>query len=82
MHVTVHLPLTDEQVEQFSTGEYSADLFYSAALAAFKVRGNSMLARQYLYIGARLNPHILLRLLAKMHQPRSYPLQSLSSDVL
>ena len=67
---SVWIPLSDEQIEQYSTGGYAAEHFYSAALASFKARGNSVIACQYLHIAARLNPHILLRILAKIEQPR------------
>lgn len=65
------IPLATEEVENYSTGYSKAEWFYSAAIAAFKVRGDCMTARQYLHIGARLNPHILLRVLVKVERPRT-----------
>lgn len=61
-------PLSPERVEALS--QYTkADFPYSAALAAFHLWGDCMLARQYLLIGARLNPQVLLKILAKIDRP-------------
>lgn len=47
-----------------------AELLYTGALAAFKLwGGDSLLARQYLRLGARNNPSILMRLLGKVTRP-------------
>ena len=61
-------PLTTQAMEKMS--DYTkADLLYTAALAAFRLWGDCELARQYLLIGARLNPQILLKILAKVDKP-------------
>lgn len=46
-----------------------AGFVYTAAFASFKLWGDCQLARQYLVIAARLNPHVLLKILAKVDQP-------------
>ncbi|KAH9844021.1 uncharacterized protein C8Q71DRAFT_25127 [Rhodofomes roseus] len=46
------------------------ELLYTAALAAFKVWGaDSQLARQYLRLGAKNNPAILMRILGRVSRP-------------
>ncbi|GBE79251.1 hypothetical protein SCP_0204480 [Sparassis crispa] len=44
---------------------------YSGALAAYTLWGDCLLARQYLRIGAKVNPHVLMKILGKVEQPRS-----------
>lgn len=61
-------PLSPERVEGVSHAT-KADIPYSAALAAFHLWGDCMLARQYLLIGARLNPQVLLKILARIDRP-------------
>ncbi|TDL16489.1 hypothetical protein BD410DRAFT_622369 [Rickenella mellea] len=52
--------------------EYSdSSVVYTAAFAAFKLWGNCPLACQYLRIGASVNPHIIIKILAKSDPPRS-----------
>lgn len=47
-----------------------ANLLYTGALAAFKLwGGDSLLARQYLRLGASNNPAILTRILGKVTRP-------------
>ncbi|KAH9951807.1 hypothetical protein B0H21DRAFT_775950 [Amylocystis lapponica] len=63
-------PMDAERVERL--GKYcKAELVYTGALAAFTLWGDCPLAQQYLLIGVRLNPHVLLKILAKVEQPRS-----------
>ncbi|OBZ76530.1 hypothetical protein A0H81_03534 [Grifola frondosa] len=63
-------PMRQERVDSLS--EWGpAEIIYTGALSSFKLWGDCELARQYLKIGARLNPHILLKILAKVDQPRS-----------
>ena len=47
-----------------------AEHYYSAALAAFRLWGDCEIARQYLHMGARLNPAVLRKVLAQKEQPR------------
>ena len=73
-------PLTAERIEAFTARKWTkAEYFYSSALAAFRLWGDCELARQYLYIGARLNPQILIRIMAKVKKPRKWPYASLGS---
>ncbi|EPT02866.1 hypothetical protein FOMPIDRAFT_1029164 [Fomitopsis schrenkii] len=68
---------TDPSPHPISRAEYAkmseycrAELLYTGALAAFKLwGGDSLLARQYLRLGARNNPSILMRLLGKVTRP-------------
>ena len=46
-----------------------AEVLYSSALAAFRLWGDCELARQYLLMGAQLNPQILIKILAKIDRP-------------
>ncbi|EMD41039.1 hypothetical protein CERSUDRAFT_111609 [Gelatoporia subvermispora B] len=63
-------PLSPERAE--ALGEYcKADMAYSGALAAYKLWGDCELARQYLRVGARQNSYVLVKVLAKVEQPRN-----------
>ncbi|KAF7800007.1 hypothetical protein EIP86_011250 [Pleurotus ostreatoroseus] len=48
-----------------------AEVLYSSALAAFRLWGDCELARQYLLMGAQLNPQILIKILAKIDRPKN-----------
>jgi len=62
-------PLSAVRVE--ALGKWcKADMAYTAALAAYKLWGDCELARQYLHIGAAKNPFVLIKILAKVDQPR------------
>ncbi|KAI0959817.1 hypothetical protein AcW1_004533 [Taiwanofungus camphoratus] len=63
-------PFTEERYKKLCKF-CSAELAYTGALATFKLWGNCELARQYLSIAARNNPHVLLKILAKIEQPRN-----------
>lgn len=76
--VPSNTPLTPQKVAKLCNF-HKADILYSAALAAFRFWGDCELARQYLYIGARLNPQILLKILAKVDRP-SAPCAPLSAS--
>ncbi|PSR73677.1 hypothetical protein PHLCEN_2v10596 [Hermanssonia centrifuga] len=64
-------PLSPKRVKELCDGCLKADRAYSAALAAYHLWGDCELARQYLLIGAKLNPQVLLKILAKVNQPKS-----------
>ncbi|KZT72635.1 hypothetical protein DAEQUDRAFT_804751 [Daedalea quercina L-15889] len=61
------------QAEYQSMSEYcDAELLYTGALAAFKIWGpEGLLARQYLRLGTKSNPTILMRILGKVTRPHS-----------
>lgn len=66
-------PMSDALEQEMS--EFSVDyMIYTAALAAFKLYGDSPLSRQYLRMCAKLNPVILSRVLAKNERPSMQPL--------
>ncbi|TFK93914.1 hypothetical protein K466DRAFT_580545 [Polyporus arcularius HHB13444] len=46
-------------------------LLYTAALASYKLWGDCDVSRQYLSVAAKANPHILVRILAKVEQPKT-----------
>jgi len=46
-----------------------ANLPYTAAIASFKLFGDCTAARQYLKIAAKLNPIILIKILARLKPP-------------
>lgn len=68
---------TDPSPNPISRAEYvkmseycRSELLYTGALAAFRLwGGDSLLARQYLRLGAQNNPAILMRLLGKVSRP-------------
>lgn len=61
-------PMPDEEEKKMT--RYCIDyMIYTAALAAFKLYGDSPLARQYLRIAAKINPVILSRILARKNRP-------------
>ena len=60
--------LSDEAVEKAKKWGPSSH-YYTAALASFKLWGDCELARQYLRISASVNPHVLLKILAKVDRP-------------
>ncbi|TDL16491.1 hypothetical protein BD410DRAFT_795342 [Rickenella mellea] len=63
-------PLSPARELKLATRSDSS-IVYNAALAAFKLWGNCPLACQYLRIGARVNPHIIIKILAKSDPPRT-----------
>ena len=63
-------PLSARRVKEWSESVFlKADIPYTSALAAFRLWGDCELARQYLLIAARLNPQVLLKILAKVDRP-------------
>lgn len=61
-------PLSEDSISKLSRWPSDA-MSYSAALSAFKLYGDCLLARQYLRIAAKSNKTILIRILAKIPQP-------------
>jgi hypothetical protein len=61
-------PLPASREEKLS--EYTeANLPYTAAIASFKLFGDCTASRQYLSIAAKLNPIILVKILARLNPP-------------
>ncbi|KAI6103809.1 hypothetical protein EDD16DRAFT_296917 [Pisolithus croceorrhizus] len=60
----------DTEVENQVLKLGSGAMAYNAALAAFRVFGDGDLARQYLRIAAKINPIILIKILAKIDKPK------------
>ncbi|KAF8153851.1 hypothetical protein B0H34DRAFT_719357 [Crassisporium funariophilum] len=56
----------------------SGAMLYSAAFAAFKLFGDCETSRQYLRIAARVNPNVLLKILARVQQPASLNMEARS----
>ncbi|OSC99218.1 hypothetical protein PYCCODRAFT_1470472 [Trametes coccinea BRFM310] len=63
-------PLSQEFIEQ-NKGRAPGSMLYTAALASFKLWGDCVLSRQYLRLAASVNPHVLLKVLAKVEKPKS-----------
>ncbi len=61
-------PLSSERAKKMGKWTQSS-LVYTAALAAFTLWGDCELARQYLVIATKLNPAVLLKVLAKVDRP-------------
>lgn len=62
--------LSPESEDRF---EYSIGaLIYSAALAAFKLKGDCPLSQQYLRIAAKANSHVLVKVLARISKPSEW----------
>jgi hypothetical protein len=55
----------EEKLSQYS----EANLPYTAAIASFKLFGDCAASRQYLKIAAKLNPIILVKILARIKSP-------------
>lgn len=47
---------------------------YTAALAAFRLWGDCELARQYYKLGVKLNPNVMIKVLAKVGPPSTQSL--------
>ena len=62
------VPMTPEEFQQCA-GDGFVEQYYTAALAAFTLWGNCELARQYLYIAARRNRTVLMKILARHETP-------------
>lgn len=60
--------MSNDLVEKLSKLPMDA-MTYTAALASFKLFGDCPLARQYLRLGAKANPTVLMRISAKIPQP-------------
>ncbi|KAL4065599.1 hypothetical protein V8B97DRAFT_1919737 [Scleroderma yunnanense] len=60
----------DAKVEDQLSSHSNGAMAYNAAVAAFKLFGDCNLARQYLRIAAKVNPIILIKILAQMDKPR------------
>lgn len=54
-------------------GHIKASFLYDAAYAAFKLWGDCELARQYLLLGSKLNPIVLVKILGKVEQQSEFP---------
>lgn len=66
------MPLSSEHVKRLSgwgSSSYSSAHMYSGALAAFKLYGDCELARQYLRLGIKANPHICVKILGWVKRP-------------
>ncbi len=60
--------LSAEVVERLKKGGHTS-LLYTAALASYKLWGDCEIARQYLRCAANVNPHVLLKVLARVDRP-------------
>lgn len=75
-------PLTEAELRKYADGRFlKAEHYYSGALAAFRVWGDCKLARQYLYIGAKHNPYIIIKILAQVKKPGETTLDLTLIDV-
>ncbi|KAF9040031.1 hypothetical protein BJ165DRAFT_1351413 [Panaeolus papilionaceus] len=67
-HSNILSPEEEAKHLQFGT----AQLWYTAALAAFRLKGDhAAQANQYLKVAVTLNPHVLLKILAKVKRPEN-----------
>jgi len=57
--------LREEKLSEYT----EANLPYTAAIASFKLFGDCTASRQYLSIAAKLNPIILVKILARLNPP-------------
>ena len=62
-------PLPASFAEDKSLKYAPCSILYTAALASYKLWGDCEIARQYLSVASKANPHILVRILAKVEQP-------------
>jgi len=60
--------LTPDQEQRLSKWG-SCSLLYTAALAAFKLSGNTPQACQYLRVASKSNPHVLVKILTRTPKP-------------
>lgn len=67
-HPPSYAVLSAETVERLKKGGHTS-LLYTAALASYKLWGDSEVAKQYLHIAANVNPHVLLKILARVDPP-------------
>ncbi|TBU48461.1 hypothetical protein BD309DRAFT_292618 [Dichomitus squalens] len=63
-------PLSAEALEKVKNYGHTG-VVYTAALASYKLWGDCDIARQYLRCAAAVNPHVLLKILARVDQPKS-----------
>ncbi|CAL1702320.1 unnamed protein product [Somion occarium] len=63
-------PLTQETIDDMSQWT-PAEHLYTAAYASFKLWGDCELARQYLHLAVKMNPNTVIKILAKVEQPKS-----------
>ncbi|KAI0699408.1 hypothetical protein BC835DRAFT_1304485 [Cytidiella melzeri] len=63
-------PLTKAQLDKLSSCVEGA-IAYTAALASFRLYGDTKLARQYLIYAASVNHNVLLKVLGRVAQPKS-----------
>ncbi|KAG6334760.1 hypothetical protein ID866_4326 [Astraeus odoratus] len=61
-------PEEEERISKYGNGAMA----YNAAVSAFKVFGDCDVARQYLRIAAKVNPIILVKILANIDKPRGF----------
>lgn len=69
---------SEERLSDFTQGA----LVYTAAIASFKLFGSCPLSSQYLRIAAKLNPIILVKILAKLKPPSTSVIYTLIPQVL
>jgi hypothetical protein len=69
---------SEERLSDFTQGS----LVYTAAIASFKLFGSCPLSSQYLRIAAKLNPIILVKILAKLKPPSTSVIYTLIPQVL
>ncbi|THH33773.1 hypothetical protein EUX98_g385 [Antrodiella citrinella] len=63
--------LSGRTMQQISKSSTKASFLYDAALAAFKLWGACELASEYLLLAVRLNPIVLVKVLAKVQQQKT-----------
>jgi hypothetical protein len=71
-------PLSADVFQELKTKFCLGDLAYTAALASYRLTGNSELSRQYLAIAASKNPQVAIRVVAKVMKPGASPSLSFS----
>ncbi|PIL36807.1 hypothetical protein GSI_00497 [Ganoderma sinense ZZ0214-1] len=62
--------LSGEVIERLKKGGHTS-LLYTAALASYKLWGDCEIAKQYLQCAANVNPHVLMKILARVDRPKS-----------
>ena len=70
-HPPSQTPLSAELLEKVKKYGHTS-IVYTAALASYKLWGDCEIARQYLRCAADVNPHVLLKILARVDQPSTF----------
>ena len=73
--------LSDETVERLKKRGHTS-LLYTAALASYKLWGDCEIARQYLRCAANVNPHVLMKILARVDRPSTSELSQILPNLL